>query len=208
MTAAVALDMVFVVDPVESLAPGHDTSVALMEAAQLRGHRVLITTAKDLSYADGEVTARCTAVTLRPAVLHDGRWMTDAEWYTLGPSTDRALSEAAVVFMRTDPPVDPAYLRATYLLDLVDRTRTLVVNSPSGLRDANEKLFGLREPDLMPPTLVTADRDRIRDTVRRWGRAVLKPTDAMAAGGSSCSPRRTRICPRSWTAPPNAELSR
>lgn len=177
------LDLVFVIDPIDSLQPGHDTSVALMEAAQLRGHRVLITTAEELSFVTGVAMARCTPVTLRPAVLHDRRWVTDARWYDLGEPFDYALSAAAVVFLRTDPPVDANYLRATYLLDLVDRTRTLVVNSPAGLRDANEKLFGLREPDLMPPTLVTADRAQIREAVHRWGRAVLKPTDAMAGRG-------------------------
>jgi glutathione synthase len=182
-TSAGGFDVVFVVDPMNTLLPGHDTSVALMEAAQLRGHRVLVTTAADLSFRDGAARARCTPVTVRPAVLHDRRWVTDVEWYTEGAAFDYPLTDAAIVFMRTDPPVDGAYLRATYLLDLVDRARTLVVNSPAGLRDANEKLFGLRQADLMPPTLVTADRDQIRDAVRRWGRGVLKPTDAMAGRG-------------------------
>lgn len=177
------LEIVFVIDPIDTLLPCHDTSVALMEAAQLRGHRVLVTTAAELSFRDGGAMARATPVTLRPAVLHDGRWVTDAEWFVLGEPVDFRLSEAAVVFMRTDPPVDSAYLRATYLLDLIDPQRTLLVNSPAGIREANEKLFGLRLAELMPPTLVTADREQIRETVRRWGRAVLKPTDAMAGRG-------------------------
>lgn len=178
-----ALDLVFVIDPIETLLPGHDTSVALMEAAQLRGHRVLTTTASLLAFHAGEAIARCTPVTLRPAVRHDGRWVTDAEWFVLGEAMDYPLSQAAAVFMRTDPPVDAAYLRATYLLDLVDPARTLMVNAPAGIRDANEKLFGLRVPELMPPTLVTADREHIRSAVQDWGRAVLKPTDAMAGRG-------------------------
>lgn len=176
-------DLVFVIDPIETLLPGHDTSVALMEAAQLRGHRVLVTTAGQLAFHAGEAVARCTPVTLRPAVLHEGRWVTDPDWFALGEPVDYALAHAAVVFMRTDPPVDAAYLRATFLLDLVDPARTLIVNSPAGVRNANEKLFGLRLADLMPPTLVTADRAHIRDAVRDWGRAVLKPTDAMAGRG-------------------------
>jgi len=177
------LDVVFVIDPIHTLLPGHDTSVALMEAAQLRGHRVLVTTAQELGFREGVAVARCAPVALRPAVLHDQRWVTDVEWYTLGEAVEYPLSDAAAIFMRTDPPVDAAYLRATYLLDLVDRARTLVVNSPAGLRDANEKLFGLRQADLMPPTLVTSDRAQIADVVRLWGRAVLKPTDAMAGRG-------------------------
>lgn len=177
------MDFVFVIDDISGLQPGHDTSVALMEAAQLHGHRILVTTAARLGFADGRATALCRSVTLRPAVLHESRWIADPEWFTLGQRSLYRLADAAVVFMRTDPPVDVQYLRATYLLDLVDTTRTLMVNSPSGVRNANEKLFALRVPELGPPTLVTADRDMIRDAAVEWGRAVLKPTDGMAGRG-------------------------
>jgi glutathione synthase len=178
-----SMDFVFVTDEIATLLPGHDTSVALMEAAQLRGHRVLVTTADRLGFVDQQATALCRHVTLRPAVLHDGRWIADPEWCTLGPATQYRLGAAAAVFMRTDPPVDAQYLRATYLLDLVDPARTLMVNSPSGVRNANEKLFALRVPELGPPTLVSADRAAIRAVIADWGRAVLKPTDGMAGRG-------------------------
>jgi glutathione synthase len=177
------MDFVFVIDNISGLQPGHDTSVALMEGAQLHGHRILVTTAARLGFADGRAAALCRPVTLRPAVLHESRWIADPEWFTLGQRSLYRLADAAVVFMRTDPPVSAQYLRATYLLDLVDTTRTLMVNSPSGVRNANEKLFALRVPELGPPTLVTADRDMIRDAVGEWGRAVLKPTDGMAGRG-------------------------
>lgn len=183
--AELALDFVFVVDELASLQPAHDSSVALMEAAQLLGHRVLVTTAAELGYADGHPTALCRQVTLRPAVLHDGHWLADPEWFAVTDPTPTRydLDGADAVFLRTDPPVDAQYLRATYLLDLLDPGRTVMVNSPSGARDANEKLFALRCPELVPPTVVTADRQQIRDTAERWGRAVLKPTDGMAGRG-------------------------
>lgn len=177
------LDFVFVIDGIADLIPNHDTSVALMEAAQHRGHRVLVTTASELSYGLGEAWAYCTPVTLRPAVLHDEKWLVDPEWFSLGDAQRYRLSDAAVLFMRTDPPVDAAYLRATYLLDLVDESQTLVVNSAAGVRNANEKLFGLHVPELMPPSVVTADRAQLVETVRTWGHAVLKPTDGMAGRG-------------------------
>jgi glutathione synthase len=178
-----SMDFVFVIDDIAGLQPCHDTSVALMEAAQQHGHRILITTAARLGYCDGNATALCCPVTLRPAVRHEQQWIIDPEWFKLGPASLYRLSDAAAVFMRTDPPVDAQYLRATYLLDLVDATRTLMVNSPSGVRNANEKLFALRLPELGPPTVITADRPTIRATLAEWGRAVLKPTDGMAGRG-------------------------
>ena len=181
--AGLGMDIVFVIDEISGLAPAHDTSVALMEAGQQRGHRVLVTTAAQLEFDEDATVACCRPVTLRPAVLHDGRWIADPHWYTLGDPVRFRLSDAAAVFMRTDPPVDAEYLRATYLLDLVDPETTLMLNSPAGVRNANEKLFALRVPQLGPPTLVSADRQRIRATVSAWGRAVLKPTDWMGGHG-------------------------
>ena len=176
-------DIVFVIDEISGLVAAHDTSVALMEAGQQRGHRILVTTAAQLEFDAGAAVACCHPVTLRPAVLHDGKWIADPEWYALGDPVRYRLGDAAAVFMRTDPPVDAEYLRATYLLDLVDPHTTLVLNSPAGVRNANEKLFALRVPQLGPPTLVSADRQRIRSTVSAWGRAVLKPTDWMGGHG-------------------------
>ena len=100
------MDFVFVIDDITGLKPCHDSSVALMEAAQLRGHRILITTAARLSYTDGRATALCCPVTLKPAVRHEQQWIIDPEWFTLGPASLYRLGDAAAVFMRTDPPVD------------------------------------------------------------------------------------------------------
>ena len=87
-----------------------------------------------------------------------------------------------VVLVRTDPPVDAGYLAMTLLLELA-RGDTLVVNDPRGLREANEKLYACRFPELMPPTLVTADTDRSCRSPRSTDGAVLKPLDGHGGDG-------------------------
>lgn len=183
MSVRACLSIVVVADPLPSLNPAHDTSVALMEEAQDRGHRVLATTTGDLRVRAGRAWARCRPVTLEPATLTDGRWRAEPDWWRAGPEVDVRLDDVDIVMMRTDPPVDGAYLRASYILDQVDPGRVLLVNSPTGLREANEKLFTLRFPALIPDTLVSADLGEIVDAVHGWGRGVLKPTDAMAGRG-------------------------
>ena len=89
-----SMDFVFVIDEIASLQPGHDSSVALMEAAQRRGHRILVTTAAGLGFADGHATASCRPVSLRPAVLHDGHWIADPQWFSLGPRERYRLDDA------------------------------------------------------------------------------------------------------------------
>lgn len=177
------LRIAVVADPLPALLPGHDSTVAVMEAAQERGHELLVTTADRLRIRDARTHAACRAVTLVPATLADGRWSAVDDWWRAGPQQDVRLDDVDVVLMRTDPPVDGDYLRTTYLLDQVDPRRVLMVNDPAGLREANEKLFTLRFPELVPDTLVTADSDETVAAVRDWGRAVLKPTDGMAGRG-------------------------
>lgn len=177
------LTLVAVADPVPTLMPAHDTTVAIIEAAQRRGHRILVTTTAKLSVSGGRARACCQPIEVTPARLADGRWQAPANWWRAGPAEDIILDRADAVLMRTDPPVDDMYLRATYLLDYVDPRHTVLINAPRGLREANEKLFTLRFPELVPDTLVSADLQELTATVGDWGKAVLKPTDAMGGRG-------------------------
>ncbi|WP_082573968.1 MULTISPECIES: glutathione synthase [unclassified Nocardioides] len=181
--ASAPLDVLVVADPVPDLNPAHDTTVAIIEAAQLQGHRVWVTTASDLSVDAGRPLARCQALQVRACRLDQGRWVAPTDWFQLGEVEHCSLDDFQVVMMRTDPPVDQVYLRATYVLDLADPARTLVMNEPAGLRNVNEKFFSLQTPHLGPPTLITASISTVLERVETWGRAVLKPTDAMAGRG-------------------------
>jgi glutathione synthase len=177
------LTLVVIADPVPALIPAHDTTVAIIEAAQRRGHAVLATTTSGLSVRGGRAAARCQPLEVTPASLSGGRWQAATDWWRAGPERVIVLDTADAVLMRTDPPVDADYLRATYLLDYVDPRHTLLVNHPGGLREANEKLFTLRFAELIPDTLVSADTGELAGAVAAWEQAVLKPTDAMAGRG-------------------------
>jgi len=80
-----------------------------------------------------------------------------------------------VILMRQDPPFDMAYITATHLLELLPKDGPLVVNDPGAVRNAPEKLFVLRFRELMPPTLLSRDRDEIRAFWREHGDIVIKP---------------------------------
>jgi glutathione synthase len=66
------------------------------------------------------------------------------------------------------------YITATHLLEQI-QDRVLVVNDPAEVRNAPEKLFVLRFPDLMPPTLVTKSLEEAMDFRARHGAIVVKP---------------------------------
>lgn len=173
----------FIIDPMPRLDPGHDTSVALMEAAQQLGHEVWVSDAQSLSVVESKAWALLQPVELTPVQLVEGRWVAASQWYQLGERTLQPLEAMDAVFMRTDPPVTVPYLYATYILDYVDPEKTLVVNAPRGLRAANEKMYALQFTQAIPETLVTADKQVIRDFLDRQGKAILKPLGNKAGEG-------------------------
>jgi glutathione synthase len=175
--------LAFIIDPISKLDPGHDTSVAIMEAAQVLGHQVWITQADSLSIIEGKAWARLSLLELKPVQLVDGLWQVDRDWYQVGNSLLTCLEEMDAVFMRTDPPVTIPYLYATYILDLIDPNKTLVINSHHGLRTANEKMYALQFPTVIPETIVSQDKSVIAKFLETKQRAVLKPLGGKAGEG-------------------------
>lgn len=165
---------VFVMDSLDRVTHDKDTTFAFIEAAQARGHESLHCNIHDLSVKGGEVFAN-----VHPVVITE-QFPFIALMREKGPHRV-ALSDVDAVFIRKDPPFDQAYLYATLQLE-VARGRTLIINDPRGLRDANEKLYAMHFRQWMPTTLVSSDREQIHEFVREvGGRAVLKPLDG--AGG-------------------------
>ncbi len=173
----------FIIDPIDRLDPGHDTSVALMEAAQVLGHEVWITQVNQLGVIGGRAFALLQPVRPVPVELQDGRWIAADPWFEVGDRAQRFLDEMDAVFMRTDPPVTVPYLYATYILDYINPEKTLVVNSPRGIRAANEKMYALQFTQAIPETIVTQNKQVIREFVERQGAAVLKPLGGKAGEG-------------------------
>ena len=159
-------------DPMDRVLPDKDTTFAFQRAAQARGHVALHCEPRDVYVKDGDVYARVRHLSVQDQAPH-------ISW---GESEDVRLADVEAVFIRKDPPFDAMYMYATQLLEKA-RGRTIILNDPRGLRDANEKLYALHFPQHMPRTLVTSHEDRILSFVREvGGRGVIKPLDL--AGGS------------------------
>jgi glutathione synthase len=163
-----------VMDPIPAIKVHKDSSFAMLLAAQARGWPLYYMEMGDLYLRDGRSHAR-----MRPLQVRDDA----ADWFRLGEAEDRPLDALDVILMRKDPPVDMEYIYATHLLQLAEARGSLVVNRPSSLRDANEKLYTAWFPQCTPPTLVSRDKTALRAFIREQGEAILKPLDAM--GGAS-----------------------
>ena len=152
-------------DPIEAINITGDSTFALMLEAQARGHALFYYTPHTLSMRDGIVSA-----VVRSVVVRDVK----GDHCTLGEPERRDLSMMNVVLLRQDPPFDLSYITTTHLLERI-HPKTLVVNNPASVRDAPEKIFVTEFPDLMPPTLISRDRDEIESFRKEHGDVVMKP---------------------------------
>jgi glutathione synthase len=168
--------VLFILDPLSRLSLAGDTTYALMLEASRRDHEIWTCQIGDLGLEHDDPVAEATLTLVRPAA----RW---EEAFSLEEPTPIPLEAFDVVLMRKDPPVDVAYLHATWILEQA-RGKTLLVNDPSGLRELNEHLAVLRFPELTPPTLVTRDGRRLQAFLREQGGAiVVKPVDGYGGLG-------------------------
>jgi glutathione synthase len=161
-------------DPIERILPDKDTTFVLMLESQRRGHGIYYCTVADLFVASAAPHACFRRAAVARAVPH----------YELFEERSERLEWFDAVFMRKDPPIDLAYLFATHILSLVDAGRTLVLNNPRGLRDANEKLYALNFPSVIPPSVVTCDLARLKAFMEELGGAmIVKPLDGCGGMG-------------------------
>ncbi len=148
------MNWLVVLDPLDGLISKTDTSLALIHQARLQGISVDTATIDKLFFE-----------------THGAVLATDAN----GKVESRRLSDYTLILMRKEPPYDLAFHYATQLLSL---SGTMVVNSPSSLRNFNEKLIALPFIEHMPPTLVSSDPDLIHTFVKRHGSCVIKSLDS------------------------------
>lgn len=163
-----------IMDPLSKIKPNKDSTFALMLAMQARGWEVHVLGIGDLLWQHSAVQLQS-----QPVELHD---RADA-WFKLGTQQTLPALHFDAIMMRKDPPFDMDYIYTTYLLDTAVQQGALVVNAPSGIRAANEKLFTTWFPQCMPETLVTSQVARIKAFVAEHQHAIIKPLHGM--GGQS-----------------------
>lgn len=165
----------FIMDPIQNVLIDKDTTFVFMLESQARGHEVHYLEMGDLFIERARAMGRARRIELR----REYRTHFTFHEESIGP-----LGGFDAVFMRKDPPFDVAYLHATQLLDLAQRDGAFVMNNPAGLRAANEKLFALNFPTVIPPTLVTQDPNRIKDFLHDLGgEMIIKPVDGHGGAG-------------------------
>ncbi|MCG8427667.1 MAG: glutathione synthase [Chromatiales bacterium] len=168
------ISLCVVMDPIDSINIKKDSTFAMLLEAQARGWEVWYAEQQHLFLKDGTVFAQLTRLSVTDAP--DG-------WFQFHEQETRTLDSMDVILMRKDPPFDMEYIYTTYLLEKAEQNGSLVVNSPSALRDCNEKLFTSWFPQCCTPMLVSRQHQQFIEFHQEHQDIILKPLGTM--GGAS-----------------------
>ena len=163
-----------VMDPIESIQPKKDSTLAMLLAAQRRGWTLVYFQQRDLAVRDGRTFGNGRQITVQDD---------HAAWFDIGDSWADRLDALDALLMRKDPPFDMEYVYTTYMLELAENRGLPVINRPASLRDINEKAYTAWFPHCAPPSLISRSRDDLKSFLEEQGKVVLKPLDGM--GGRS-----------------------
>lgn len=163
-----------VMDPIDSIQPKKDSTLAMLLAAQRRGWTLVYFRQQDLAIRDGAPIGSGSLV----SVQDDPQ-----AWFELGERWVGGLEDLDAILMRKDPPFDMEYIYTTYILELAENRGLLVVNKPSSLRDINEKAYTAWFAHCSPPSLISRSDSDLKAFVAEQEKVVLKPLDGM--GGRS-----------------------
>ena len=163
-----------VMDPIGSITPKKDSSLAMLLEASRRDAEIHYFEQRDLRMLSGKAIGRSTRLTVRDD---------NDDWFDFGEQQDIELGGLDVILMRKDPPFNMEYVYTTYILDRAKLAGALVVNAPQALRDMNEKAYTAWFPECTPLTLVTRSMQEMKAFLGEHGRIVVKPLDGM--GGRS-----------------------
>ncbi len=158
--------ILFLMDPIETIQPDKDTTYALMLEAESRGFSIFYCNKYGISRLEDKLHFHVTQLTSSNGqeLFHESDLLVLSE------------DEVDMVFVRTDPPFDDLYLYHTWMLDLLPK-RIKVINSASGIRTMNEKIWLSQFSDLVPPTLITCKHSDIVNFINQHHSIVIKPTN-------------------------------
>ncbi len=158
-------------DPIEGIKVRKDSTFAMLLEAQSRGYEIHYLQSKNLFLSNDVVSAKCEEISLRDQTN---------DWFSAKDPVQHEMSFFDVVLMRKDPPFNMEYIYTTYLLDRVEELGVLVVNHPTSLRNANEKLFATKFKDCITPYVVSQQQTILNSFIDEHKKVVVKPLDGMA----------------------------
>ena len=155
----------FQIDPVHTLNHDTDSTLPMIYESQKRKNINFIFSPSSLTFKKNKLYAVVKEIKFKNSKLSS---------YSVSIEKKLNLNSLDYIFIRQDPPYNMEYISSMHLLEQLD-SKTKLVNSPAGIRNAPEKMLMLKFKDIIPPTLITRSRNEIGLFMNNYKKSVIKP---------------------------------
>jgi len=160
------MKIAFQMDDLSKLNFTTDSTIALIIESQIRGNKNYIYSPESLLVIKNEVFASVSNILF----INNNK-----KNYKCGKKKILKLSNMQIIFVRQDPPFNMAYITSLHILEMINQSKTRIVNDPKGIRNSPEKVFIFNFPRLIPPTIVTRSKEQVVQFLSKHKKAVIKP---------------------------------
>ena len=160
------MKIAFQMDDLSKLDFTTDSTIALIIESQIRGNKNYIYSPESLLVIKNEVFASVSNILF----INNNK-----KNYKCGKKKILKLSNMQIIFVRQDPPFNMAYITSLHILEMINQSKTRIVNDPKGIRNSPEKVFIFNFPRLIPPTIVTRSKEQVVQFLSIHKKAVIKP---------------------------------
>ncbi len=179
----------FMVNDIKTEMAGY-TTIRLAMAAINRGHEAWFIGSADFAYdPDDKIRARARTVT-GAKYKSSETFIADLQGVKRSKTERITVDDLDVLLLRSDPSADTGFRSWAQTSGInfgrvALRHGVIVLNDPNGLAKAMNKMyFQLYPEEVRPATLITMDREEIKDFVKdHGGTAVLKPLQGSGGTG-------------------------
>ena len=153
-------------DNIKTIDLDFDSSFIIGLEGQKRNYDLFYYHPDDLFIDQGEVKAKGFFLELCDQKINYYKFLSD--------KTEVKLEDFKFIFLRQDPPFNMHYITSTYILDCLPKS-TKVINNPSSVRNAAEKILPFQFKEFMPHTLISQNVDEIKNFFKVHQDIITKP---------------------------------
>lgn len=176
------MNICFIMYPWQEIDAENDSTLRIIHESALRGHRVAITSAHNLTVRNSKAYSFCKVI--NPSEKPHKK---AESFYKKTTFTEKLLplNGFDIIFIRQNPPIEASTLS---FLDSV-KDHTLIINSVEGLRKASNKIytaaFGEEFDAFIPKTHVSKNKEYLKRVIKEseHDKMILKPLNGHGGSG-------------------------
>lgn len=174
------MKIAFLMDDLRQIDPVWETTSALMNECNQRGHTVFFLEPHDVYIRENKIVARMRNISVKPGLPIKDYWQVLIECLNKEDLIFETLMELDVLFLRKNPPI--SYQVMEFLGPVSDKI--FMLNNTMGQIKGNSKIYALNFPDIIPETHISRDPSRIRKIIDNFGGdMVIKPLQGHGGHG-------------------------